>query len=75
MLLFFEDQLPLLSFGVVVVLYLLEGHFEQVDLLLSHLLHLPPAGYELLVVALLYGEQFGCELLELLLQVGSVGEG
>ncbi len=74
MLLFFEDQLPLLSFGVMIGLDLLEGLFEQGDLLLSQLLHLQAAGDELRVVGLLQGEEFGCELLELVLQVVRVGE-
>jgi hypothetical protein len=53
MLLFLKYQLPLLSFRVMMILYLLEGLFEEVDLLMSKLLHLHAAGDELLVVGLL----------------------
>jgi hypothetical protein len=75
LLLLFEYQLPLLALSVMVVLYLFEGLFEQINLLLSELLHFQATGHELLVVGLLGGEELGCELLELVLEEVCAGEG
>lgn len=74
LLVFVEDEFPVLALCLICVFHLDEGLLEEDYLFLSELLHLLSAGHELEVVLLLCSECAIPELLELGLEGSGVLE-